>query len=262
MAEKPIELPPELAARLKAEYVKDWRAELRRNPPVKERMKLPRRPMPSAGRASAAAIFSRSTAAFRPRRPRPRPALPRLRKPGCVSGCPFSIDIPSFIKLVEKGEFIAAAFKIKETNALPAICGGVCPQESQCEAVCNLKKRPASRWPSATSSGSSPITSGRPAPEGRPPGASASDRPEGRGHRGRAGGPHGRRQARQKGHAVTIFEALHEPEAFDLRHPRVPIAKAILKAEVEYLLRRLGVEIRYNFVAGKTAAIDDLKARG
>jgi glutamate synthase (NADPH/NADH) small chain len=64
-------------------------------------------------------------------------------KPACRSGCPVAIDIPSFIKLIREGKFIEAAWKIKEDNALPAVCGRVCPQEIQCESMCILGKKGA-----------------------------------------------------------------------------------------------------------------------
>ena len=60
----------------------------------------------------------------------------QCRKPKCVEGCPVEIDIPAFIKLIAERDFAAAARKLKEENALPAICGRVCPQEDQCEKVC------------------------------------------------------------------------------------------------------------------------------
>ena len=60
--------------------------------------------------------------------------------PSCISGCPVNIDIPGFIKLIEKKDFLAAAAKLKETNALPAVCGRVCPQEIQCESCCVYQK--------------------------------------------------------------------------------------------------------------------------
>ncbi|MFC1637683.1 dihydropyrimidine dehydrogenase, partial [Candidatus Margulisiibacteriota bacterium] len=62
----------------------------------------------------------------------------QCKNPKCVAGCPVEIDIPGFLKFVAEGDFSAAAKKIKETNALPAICGRVCPQEDQCEKVCIL----------------------------------------------------------------------------------------------------------------------------
>jgi len=64
-----------------------------------------------------------------------------MQKPGCIAGCPVDVDIPGFIKLIAEGKFLEAAWKLKETNALPAVCGRVCPQEDQCERVCILGKK-------------------------------------------------------------------------------------------------------------------------
>ena len=63
------------------------------------------------------------------------------KKPACVEGCPVGIDIPGFVALIAQGDFEGAVRKVKETNMLPAICGRVCPQESQCEALCVLGKK-------------------------------------------------------------------------------------------------------------------------
>src|SRR3974377_579186 len=65
----------------------------------------------------------------------------QCKKPFCVAGCPVNVDIPGFIRLIAEGKFAEAARKIKETNCLPAVCGRVCPQETQCEALCLLGKR-------------------------------------------------------------------------------------------------------------------------
>jgi len=62
----------------------------------------------------------------------------KCKKPRCVAGCPVGVDIPGFISLVQEGKFIEAALKVKEQNALPAVCGRVCPQEEQCEKLCVL----------------------------------------------------------------------------------------------------------------------------
>src|SRR4030042_4215715 len=64
----------------------------------------------------------------------------QCKNPQCRKGCPVGIDIPAFIKLIKEGRYVEAAWKIKETNSLPAICGRVCPQETQCEEVCTVKK--------------------------------------------------------------------------------------------------------------------------
>ncbi|HDN67470.1 MAG TPA: dihydropyrimidine dehydrogenase, partial [Firmicutes bacterium] len=65
----------------------------------------------------------------------------QCKKPSCISGCPVNIDIPGFIKLITEKDFEGAFYKIRENNSLPAICGRVCPQESQCEKLCVLGKR-------------------------------------------------------------------------------------------------------------------------
>ena len=62
----------------------------------------------------------------------------QCKNPKCVEGCPVGIDIPAFIKLIKEGKFLEAIYKIKEKNALPAVCGRVCPQEDQCEKMCLL----------------------------------------------------------------------------------------------------------------------------
>ncbi len=62
-------------------------------------------------------------------------------RPACRTGCPVEVDIPSFIKLIKEGKFIEAAWKVKEKNALPAVCGRVCPQEIQCESLCIMGKK-------------------------------------------------------------------------------------------------------------------------
>jgi glutamate synthase (NADPH/NADH) small chain len=65
----------------------------------------------------------------------------QCKKPSCVTGCPVDVDIPGFIKCVVEEDFLGAARTIKETNSLPAVCGRVCPQESQCEELCILGKK-------------------------------------------------------------------------------------------------------------------------
>ncbi len=258
----PKEIPPELKDCLKREYEKDWRKELRKAVPVKERMKVPRQKMPereagkrnrdfgevNRGLAAAAAILEA------------RRCLD-CANPQCVCGCPVGIDIPSFIKLVEKGDFAGAVRKIKETNALPAICGRVCPQETQCEVVCNLAK--ASGCPVAIgnlerfvsdmerSSGDVFI------PELPPP----------TGHKVAVvgAGPAGLTVAGElakKGHKVTVFEALHAAGGVLVYGiPEFRLPKAILDSEVDYL-KKLGVEFRMSFVVGKTASLDDLRKEG
>jgi glutamate synthase (NADPH/NADH) small chain len=261
MSEKK-ELAPELKARLKAEYEKDWRKNLRKSFPIKERMKIPRQKMPEREAEERNKDFSEVNLGLRAESAK----LEAQRcwdcaNPGCVAGCPVAIDIPSFIKLVEKGDFISSIRTIKETNSLPAICGRVCPQESQCEKVCNLKKatgvsvaignleRFVSDYERAAGEVFIPAL---PASTGKRVAIIGA-------------GPAGLTVAGElakKGHRVTIFEALHHSGGVLVYGiPEFRLPKKILRAEVEYL-EKLGVELRMNFVVGKTATIEDLKKDG
>jgi glutamate synthase (NADPH/NADH) small chain len=182
----------------------------------------------------------------------------QCKKPKCVEGCPVAVQIPEFVGLVAEGKFVEAARKIKEDNVFPAICGRVCPQESQCELTCVLGK----------SKEGEPVAVGRlerfvadyerehgevetpgvPAPTGKKVAVIGS-------------GPGGLACAAdlaKLGHRVTIFELFHEPGGV-LRYgiPSFRLPREVLDAEIEYL-RSLGVQIRTNFVVGRTATLDEL----
>lgn len=178
------------------------------------------------------------------------------KKPKCVEGCPVGVDIPGFIGLISDGLFSQAARKIKETNCLPAVCGRVCPQESQCEALCILAKR------------GDPLAVGRlerfAADYEReqdeieiPPRV-----PETGKHVAVVGaGPGGLTVAGdlvRRGHSVTIFEAFHRPGGVLIYGiPEFRLPKTIVEAEVDYL-RRLGVTVELNQVVGKSLTVDEL----
>ncbi len=83
----------------------------------------------------------------------------QCRKPSCVTGCPVQVDIPGFINLITQGDFTGSIRHLWTQNALPAVCGRVCPQESQCEGVCILGKK-GNQWPSVTLNGLWPTTNG------------------------------------------------------------------------------------------------------
>lgn len=261
MSEKQ-ELAPELKERLKAEYDKDWRKELRKAIPVKERMKILRQKMPEHEPEVRNRDFREVNLGLQAEAAR----LEAQRcldcaNPSCALGCPVAIDIPSFIKLVEKGEFVASLRTIKETNSLPAICGRVCPQESQCEAVCNLKK--ATGVPVAIGNLERFVSDversqGEVFIPAIPPSTGKKVAVIGAGPAGLtvAG------ELAKKGHKVTIFEALHIAGGvlvYGIPEFRMP--KSILKAEVDYL-EKLGVELKMSFVVGKTATLDDLRKDG
>ncbi|MFQ6108685.1 MAG: NADPH-dependent glutamate synthase [Candidatus Aminicenantales bacterium] len=255
-------LSPEARERLRKEFSQEWRKELRKSLPAKERMKIPRQKMPEREPDERNRDFDEvnlgldEQAAIREAR-----RCLDCANPQCVSGCPVSIDIPTFVKLVEIGDFVKSVRKIKETNSLPAICGRVCPQETQCELVCNLKK--ATGTPVAIGN-LERFVSDYERQNGKvyiPP------IPPPTGHKVAVigAGPAGLTvsgELAKKGHQVTIFEALHVAGGVLVYGiPEFRLPKSILGSEVDYL-RKLGVELRTNFIVGLTATIDDLKEEG
>jgi glutamate synthase (NADPH/NADH) small chain len=178
------------------------------------------------------------------------------KKPLCNLGCPVGIDIRGFIRLIVAGDYGAGVKKIKETNALPAICGRVCPQEEQCEKTCVLANKKA------------PVAIGRlerfladwEAAQGR---REVPDMAPTTGKKVAiiGAGPAGMTVANDLallGHAVTIFEALHESGGVLIYGiPEFRLPKAIVNREVEYV-KSLGVEIHTDFVVGKTRSVDRL----
>lgn len=180
----------------------------------------------------------------------------QCKKPKCIEGCPVEIDIPGFIKLIQEAQYTAAARKIKEKNALPAICGRVCPQENQCEEVCIVGKK------------DQPVAIGRlerfVADWERTRGEVVI--PEKAPATGKkvavvGSGPAGLTVAGDlilKGHEVTIFEALHKPGGVLIYGiPEFRLPKAIVQAEVNYL-EKLGVKVECNCVIGRIETVDEL----
>lgn len=260
MADK--KLSPEQKEELKKGYSAEWRKELRKALKAKERMKLPRIKMPERKPEVRNRDFLEVNQGLNE-----KDAVKEATRcldcavPQCVTGCPVGIDIPFFIKLIELGKFADSVRKLKETNSLPAICGRVCPQESQCEEACNLQK-----------STGIPVAIGNlerfASDYERQKGTvHIPDIPDKTGHKVAVigSGPGGMTVAGElarKGHDVTIYEALHVPGgvlAYGIPEFRLP--NYILEAEVDYL-RKLGVKFKLNFVVGMTASIDDLKKEG
>ncbi len=228
---------------------------------MKERMQIPRQPMPEQEAGRRARNFEEVPLGYTPKTAEME-ALRciQCKKPACVEGCPVEVDIPGFISLVAEGRYIEAALKIKETNGLPAVCGRVCPQEVQCEQRCVRGKK------------GEPVAIGRlerfVADYERAAGEVAI--PETAPKTGRrvavvGSGPAGLTVAGdlvKLGHDVTIFEALHEPGGVLVYGiPEFRLPKAIVKAEVDYL-KRLGVKIETSCVIGKLDTVDDLLAEG
>lgn len=177
----------------------------------------------------------------------------------CIAGCPVQVKIPEFIALVAEGKFLEAAAKIKETSALPAVCGRVCPQESQCEQKCvrGIKGEP--------------VAIGRlerfVADYAREHGEEKPAKPQPNGHKCAivGAGPAGLTCAgdlARMGYAVTVFEALHTAGGVLMYGiPEFRLPKAIVQKEID-TLRDLGVEFVLNFVVGRSETIDELFADG
>ena len=180
----------------------------------------------------------------------------KCKKPKCIAGCPVNVDIPGFIALVQEGKFIEAAWKVKEQNALPAVCGRVCPQEEQCEIVCVLgvKDEPVAvgrleRFVADYERNSGNIKVPQiPAKTGKRVAIVGA-------------GPAGLTVAGdliKLGHEVTVFEALQEPGGvLTYGIPEFRLPKVIVQAEVDYL-KKLGVRFVMDFVVGRNSTIREL----
>lgn len=179
--------------------------------------------------------------------------------PTCMQGCPVSINIPTFVKNIERGEFLEAARVLKETSALPAVCGRVCPQEKQCESKCiHLKMgKPAvaigylERFAADYESGN--ISIPEVAEKNGIKIAVVGSGPAGLSFAG---------DMAKRGYDVTVFEALHEIGGV-LKYgiPEFRLPNKIVDVEIEGL-RKMGVKFMTNCIVGKTISYDDLHADG
>lgn len=179
-------------------------------------------------------------------------------QPGCIEGCPVSIAIPSFIKLVERGDIAGANKVIRHTSSLPAVCGRVCPQEKQCEAKCvyhKMNKEPvaigylerfvADNAPQAAQAGTV-------APDGKPIAVVGS-------------GPAGLSFAGEMcrlGYRVTVFEALHElGGVLTYGIPEYRLPNEVVRKEID-ALKAMGVSFETNTIVGATLRPEDIDEMG
>ena len=248
---------------LREERNKEWRKELRKQYNAKQRRSIPRVEMNEADPVER----SRSYIEVNRGLTAEQAVLEAKRcldcpEPTCILGCPVYIEIPKFIKNIENGEFLEAAKTLKETNTLPAICGRVCPQEKQCENSCFyntvLHERPVAIGYLERFAADFERESGNMAV------------PEVMTSNGRkvaviGSGPAGLACAADLakwGYDVTVFEALHDLGGV-LKYgiPEFRLPNSVIDSEIE-ILKKMGIKFKTNFIVGKTASFDDLRADG
>lgn len=239
-----------------------WREELRKATSAKERTAIPRVKMPELDAAYRITCNEEVNQGLNAEQ-----AVTEARRcmdcpdPQCVTGCPVNINIPGFIKNIERGDFHAAAVVLKETSALPAVCGRVCPQEKQCESRClYLKmKKPAvaigylERFAADTERISGTATTPAIAPANGIKVAVVGSGPAGLSFAG---------DMAKRGFDVTVFEALHQIGGV-LKYgiPEFRLPNAVVDVEIDGL-RNMGVKFEKNCIIGKTLSYEALQEMG
>jgi glutamate synthase (NADPH/NADH) small chain len=219
-------------------------------------MKIPRQAMPTQLAAERARNFIEVALGY----PEEMAQLEanrclQCKRPKCVEGCPVGVNIPAFIERLREGDMPGAVQSLKGDNNLPAICGRVCPQESQCESVCVVGKKaePVAIGRMERYVADWDLTHASPPPE-PPPSTGKKVAVIGSGPAGLtcAG------DLARYGHKVTIFESLHAPGGVLIYGiPEFRLPKHIVHAEVSYV-QSLGVDLRLDSVIGKTYTLNEL----
>lgn len=248
---------------LQAERSAAWREELRKKTKNKERTDLPRVKMPEMDATLRSRTYDEVNKGLSATQAQAEASrCLDCVNPTCITGCPVEINIPKFIKNIERGEFLEAAKTLKETSTLPAVCGRVCPQERQCESQCfytqKLKKEAVAigyleRFAADYERESGNISVPETAPANGIKIAVVGSGPAGLAFAG---------DMIKQGYDVTVFEALHELGGV-LRYgiPEFRLPNHIVDIEIEGL-KKMDVKFVTNCIIGKTISQEDLKAEG